>query len=369
MGFWTVETAQVFRQANEPVNPSTGDVWIDTDNGILSTFDGTNWVEQSAGAQGSARENLSMNAAANALAYTASLQSLMIAQGDMVQASSANTPARLALGTALQQLRVNAGATALEYAAAGGVTFQAAYPTSITNGDLHFNTIINRLLVGRTAPNRWIEAEADIDHYYTDPFTSDFWTDVGSGFLVDTTGQTIDFNANPGSADNGCYYDLGGNISDTAWVLRFALTIDAAAFVSGTNWFFIGLSDVISSSRTNQDAIVLAAVISSGPILEYRIIDANAGVLPAGGDATFAHAIAVETIYVQIIRTGATAYTIELFSDATFTTSIELETGTVSSGTINLRYIKVQNDSAQTGGNTINGTIDDIEFYDGVTSV
>jgi hypothetical protein len=42
--------------------------------------------------------------------------SLLTAAGDIIQASGANTPVRLALGTALQMLRVNSGATALEYA-------------------------------------------------------------------------------------------------------------------------------------------------------------------------------------------------------------------------------------------------------------
>jgi hypothetical protein len=43
------------------------------------------------------------------------LESLLTAQGDIVYASAANTPARLAKGTAGQQLTVNAGATAPEW--------------------------------------------------------------------------------------------------------------------------------------------------------------------------------------------------------------------------------------------------------------
>ena len=105
-----------FRQSAEPVTANTGDVWVDTDNGVMSTFDGTNWVEQTGGAQGSARENLSMNTSGNALAYTDSMQSLLTNQGDVLQASSANTAARLAIGTANQVLSVNSGATAVEYA-------------------------------------------------------------------------------------------------------------------------------------------------------------------------------------------------------------------------------------------------------------
>ena len=48
--------------------------------------------------------------------WVATPQSLMTAQGDIIQASSANNPARLALGAAGQDLVVNPGATALTYA-------------------------------------------------------------------------------------------------------------------------------------------------------------------------------------------------------------------------------------------------------------
>lgn len=66
---------------------------------------------------GTARQNLQVNSGATGLQYASSLQSLMTAQGDIVQASSANTPARLAIGTARQNLAVNSGATAVEYVA------------------------------------------------------------------------------------------------------------------------------------------------------------------------------------------------------------------------------------------------------------
>ena len=47
-------------------------------------------------------------------------QSLVDAAGDLLVGSAADTLARLPMGTALQTLRVNAGATGLEYAAASG---------------------------------------------------------------------------------------------------------------------------------------------------------------------------------------------------------------------------------------------------------
>jgi hypothetical protein len=67
-------------------------------------------------AKGAARQQLLMNSGATAPEWGSSLQSLMTAQGDILVASSANTPARKAKGSALQVLQVNAGGTDLEYA-------------------------------------------------------------------------------------------------------------------------------------------------------------------------------------------------------------------------------------------------------------
>jgi len=66
-------------------------------------------------AKGTARQQLAMNGGATAPEWVTSLQSLMTAEGDMIYASTANTPEILAKGTALQRLRMNTGATAPEW--------------------------------------------------------------------------------------------------------------------------------------------------------------------------------------------------------------------------------------------------------------
>lgn len=71
-------------------------------------------------AKGTARQALLMNSGATAPEWGASLASLLTAQGDIVYASSANTPARLAKGSASQSLRMNSGATAPEWTGARG---------------------------------------------------------------------------------------------------------------------------------------------------------------------------------------------------------------------------------------------------------
>lgn len=55
----------------------------------------------------------------NAATYEQTPASILTTQGDMLYASSANTPARLAKGTAFQILRTNSGATAPEWVSGG----------------------------------------------------------------------------------------------------------------------------------------------------------------------------------------------------------------------------------------------------------
>lgn len=59
----------LFRQASTPSNPTTGDVWVDTDNGQIFTYNGTSWVQQTGGALGTASQLLKVNSGATALEY------------------------------------------------------------------------------------------------------------------------------------------------------------------------------------------------------------------------------------------------------------------------------------------------------------
>jgi hypothetical protein len=105
-------------------------------------------------ALGTAGQVLKVNAGATAVEWGAgagdvATDAIWDAAGDLAVGSGANTAAKLAMGTALQVLRVNAGATNLEWAAAGGSTqgkqefyvpASAIRPT-ISNGAAYPSTI------------------------------------------------------------------------------------------------------------------------------------------------------------------------------------------------------------------------------------
>lgn len=86
--------------------------------------------------------------ATETVANGAVAKSLVDAAGDLLVGSGADTVARLPMGTALQVLRVNAGATGLEYAAASGApmltSFVSGYWWSTPGTANTLNIAVNR---------------------------------------------------------------------------------------------------------------------------------------------------------------------------------------------------------------------------------
>jgi hypothetical protein len=87
--------------------------------GDIIYHNGTNWVRL---AKGTGLQTLRVNAGATALEWatggagSVATDTIFDAAGDLVVGTGADTAARLAMGTPLQALRVNAGGTALEWA-------------------------------------------------------------------------------------------------------------------------------------------------------------------------------------------------------------------------------------------------------------
>ena len=170
------------------------------------------------------------------------------------------------------------------------------------------------------------------------------------------------------------YYDLTST-SNEKWVLRYKLNITTITAPGNYNFTcFMSVSDNTSHAGISQDSIGLLLLVSSGGTKYYKCYDRdNTGLFdadPPTGDITFSYTPVTGTIYVQITRSSTTAYTVKLYSDATYTTLIESASGTTVSTVTNLRYIKfgmMDNSGHATGALT--ATIDDIKFYNGVDSV
>jgi len=101
--------------------------WADTTTGLLKVRNAANSAWITVGTLASTNLGLQVNDAT-----LDSLAGLSLAQGDILYATAADTLARLAKGTGLQQLRMNSGATAPEWAtiSTSGVTLGTAQATT-----------------------------------------------------------------------------------------------------------------------------------------------------------------------------------------------------------------------------------------------
>jgi hypothetical protein len=78
--------------------------------------------------------------------------------------------------------------------------------------------------------------------------------------------------------------------------------------------------------------------------------------------------VSTGTRYVEIARTGATSATISFSSTSAYTKDIDSKTYTIENVT-GLKYFKIFNNSSGSTSGQVNGTIDDMKFYNGITSV
>ena len=84
-------------------------------------------------AKGTARQALLMNSGATAPEWASSPQSLLTTTGDVLYASSANTPARLGIGSSAQVLTVTSGVPAWGTVSSGWTTITSGTYTSVTS--------------------------------------------------------------------------------------------------------------------------------------------------------------------------------------------------------------------------------------------
>jgi len=178
--------------------------------------------------------------------------------------------------------------------------------------------------------------------------------------------EVLDLNIIRDNTNDSIVHDLGSTISDSNWVLRFKLAIDTLNLTALQTQGFFGLfsGDQTAGEETQQNAIGVVLTALTGT-LTYRLFSIENDFINQGSSTIFTHALAVETVYVEIKRNSETTYEVNLYSDAKFTTLIESQQGISTRGTIDLRYIGMKNNASMTVGSSILGSMDDVEFWGG----
>jgi len=213
--------------------------------------------------------------------------------------------------------------------------------------------------------------------YETDFSSNTGWTATGSNVTIDTSAsyRVMDFNIpNSTNAVDAISYDLTST-SDSAWVLRFKLNMNNynQNSTGHAKKMCIGLSSASHSTdiSSSQDAIGILFGSWDNGTHKIRSRDSNDGSWMDGSGTDFTESFTDDEVYyVEIKRTSTTAYTVSLYSDSSYSTLIEAESETIDSTISGLRYLKVGIDTtANAPDGTFAGQIDDMKFYNGVTTV
>jgi len=244
------------------------------------------------------------------------------------------------------------------------------------NGLLYDSTGTTNQKKFRRLTDDTIQAYVDnfIDYADDTAFDADWVTSEGADINPSAANDRIDATLDNGASDNSVvYFDLGaGNVSDTAWVLRFQiqLTSYTGATTTVNQLFGIELADTTSNNGVTRDLIAFFVSAYSGHNA-YKITDGGVGtVASAGGTAFTTDTPGVETRWVELKRTSSTTYDARIYSDSTYTTLTDSLTGqAVTAITGGFRYLKIITEDTSTSDGTIIGSINDVQFYNGITSV
>ena len=223
-----------------------------------------------------------------------------------------------------------------------------------------------------------VTASWDFDDNFTSyadqaAFDAEYPTSATGEMRGNPTTDVIDWKqtGSIGANHQRIYNDLiVATISDTAWVLRqpievITLTAATSPYYQG---IYLGISSVTAGVGTAQDFIghsykfnsvttAMYAAHSDGTVLDN----------PVTSGQVFATALDVGIDYNEIIRTSATQFTDEIFSNSAYSTSVEKETKTISSGVQSLRYWVIQGYDNATGGLIAGKILANLRFANGVT--
>lgn len=213
-------------------------------------------------ALGSAYQNLSVNAAGTAPTYQASLQSLLASAGSLVVASGANTPAHLPKSTtAFAEFVMNSGATGQTWA--NGVLANA-----VTAGDTFVATGLNAItrVAKGTAFQEWVMDPAATGATWASGALS---LAVTSGDLFLGNGTNALARLAKGSA--GDY--LRSNATGVAWeTVTAGSTLDKLGEVSGTGTSAtLTFTGVSGSYRALMVAVVGRSDSTAAQFTEVRL--------------------------------------------------------------------------------------------------
>ena len=228
---------------------------------------------------------------------------------------------------------------------------------------------------------------------FTDDFTSSGATShttnnkVGGWTANDYTkikvnGSTdkMDFNIENDSSDDRLVHDLqddlgaGNYLNSKSWTIDFDL--DVTTFTRGASgtdlWGFFGVfEDDVGSTTLSNNGIMISFRIDASLQDDFAITDvANTSIQSALGSGTLMDtSISADLFYFRFGLLSPTLAFCELYSDSARTNLIERKTEAVSLTSSALRYLTMGNHIFTGGDHDMQGTVDNIKLWNGISEV
>ena len=195
---------------------------------------------------------------------------------------------------------------------------------------------------------------------------------------ISTTNNRVDYDiSSSGAGDSTLVWDLGtSNISETKWVLRGKSVITNYNAGNGSSChLFCGLSNGGKTVKFDDSQNSISFAIGVGTAdKKYYIGSGLNGTMysltsPSTGNTT--HVPTEETLYFELKRTSTTGVTLNLYTDSSFTTSPSGYSKSVTLGSVptGFRYLVFKSRDRSLSGNECQGYVQDLQFFNGVTSV
>ena len=189
---------------------------------------------------------------------------------------------------------------------------------------------------------------------------------------IKVNGGNIKWDLARSSTNYSISYDLGANVSNEKWVLRFRATWDAITACAG-NEQYIGISSLNSTNAQGASHDFLGCDISmwaSNP--DFRNVFANNSDLNGGGASNWnsdPSRSAGDFYFIEIKRLTTTTFAISFSSTDSYDGDLASSgSQTCSADTKDMRYIYMCSENAGATECGHDCLIDNIEFYDGYTT-
>ena len=242
---------------------------------------------------------------------------------------------------------------------------------------LHWVELGRKTLTG-TSDDIFVNGGTETATYSTNFSSNTGWTEVGTGNItIDTSNNRLQFNADHGSDDDAVVYDLGaGNVSDTAWILRYKFNMSGSNAPAAYMLPMLSSHNVAVTSSTTLDALGMwigeTGGGTGGAYANIRLSDGEdneGGSYHGNSSSVFSNST---DYYITMKRESATKFTIEIRTGShtgSHALGSPISATDIPSSVGGLRYICFRDNDGSSHTRYLNSYIYDFEFYNNITSI